>query len=72
MGPVNQRTLFGSQQKAMNQWQKEEKEKFKRLLSEYGKNWGRIAQGLPKRNQQQCRNYYQNYKTKYQLDRYLP
>jgi hypothetical protein len=31
-GPVNQPTLFGSSIKAQNQWQLDEKEKFKLLL----------------------------------------
>ena len=32
-GPVNQPTLFGSSIKAQNQWQRDEKEKFIKLLT---------------------------------------
>jgi len=71
-GPVNQPTLFGSSIKAQNQWQRDEKEKFVRLLKQHGRNWSVIADELPRRTPQQCRNYFQNYKYKLQLGQYLP
>ena len=71
-GPVNQPTLFGSSIKAQNQWQRDEKDKFVRLLQQHGRNWQVIADELPRRTPQQCRNYFQNYKYKLQLGQYLP
>jgi hypothetical protein len=71
-GPVNQPTLFGSSIKAQNQWQRDEKEKFIQLLQIHGRNWQVIADELPRRTPQQCRNYFQNYKYKLHLGRYLP
>jgi len=71
-GPVNQPTLFGSSIKAQNQWQRDEKEKFIQLLQLHGRNWQVIADELPRRTAQQCRNYFQNYKYKLRLGRYLP
>ena len=43
-GPVNQPTLFGSSIKAQNQWQRDEKEKFIKLLQIHGRNWQVISE----------------------------
>ena len=51
-GPVNQPTLFGSSIKAQNQWQRDEKDKFVRLLQQHGRNWQVIADELPRRTPQ--------------------
>lgn len=54
-----------------NPWQKEEKEAFITLLRQHGKNFQGISQGLASRSVDQCRNFFQNYKSKLNLSQYL-
>ena len=49
----------------------DEKDMFIRLLKQHGKNFPLIAQGLRRRSAEQCRNYFQNYKVKLNLNKYV-
>ena len=61
-----------SANRGMIQWNTEEKALFLDLLRTHGRDWGAIAEGLPRKTDKQCRNYFQNYKHKLNLMQYLP
>ena len=44
--------------KGMIQWNAEEKLLFVDLLRTHGRDWGAIAEGLPRKTDKQCRNYF--------------
>ncbi|CDW72801.1 nuclear receptor corepressor 1 [Stylonychia lemnae] len=60
------------QRKGLLQWQEDEKEKFILLLKKHGRDWCAISDELPRKTDKQCRNYFQNYKHKLNLQQYLP
>ena len=47
-----------------NQWTEAEKKIFNNCLRKYGKNFVKISESLQRRTAEQCRNFFQNYKTK--------
>ena len=58
--------------KFKNSMSEEEKIKFCDLLKLHGKNFEVIAQSLPRRTPDQCKNYFANFKKKRNLEAYLP
>ncbi len=49
-------------------WNSEEKAQFIELLQRYGRDWIKIAEQIPRKSDKQCRNYFQNYKHKLNLN----
>ena len=58
--------------KTKNSMSEEEKVKFVELLKIHGKNFEAIAEHLPRRTADQCKNYFANFKKKRNLESYLP
>lgn len=56
-----------SSKKTLLQWKEDEKETFIELFKKHGRDWTTIAEGLPRKTDKQCRNYFQNYKHKLNL-----
>ena len=54
-----------------NQWTVEEKKTYIDSLKRYGKNFQKISECLKRRTPDQCRNYFQNYKVKLNLNQYV-
>ena len=57
--------------KGFLQWQEDEKDLFIQLLKKHGRDWTAISNELPRKTDKQCRNYFQNYKKKYNFHQYL-
>ena len=49
-------------------WNSEEKAQFIELLQKHGRDWIKIAEQIPRKSDKQCRNYFQNYKHKLNLN----
>ncbi|XP_029663712.1 protein split ends-like isoform X2 [Formica exsecta] len=52
----------------LRQWTDEELEQLRKALREYGTNWPKIAEQIPGKTSQQCKNYYFAYRKKLTLD----
>merc|ERR1711871_271576 len=66
-GKSTEAALKRQQQK----WSDEEKATFIEALTEYGKDWIKIGELVPKKTQSQIRNFYQNYKHRLGLQEIL-
>lgn len=53
-------------------WSDEEKNKFKALLQQHGKDWKQLAAGISTKTVSQIKNFFQNYRSKLKLDDLLP
>lgn len=52
----------------LRQWTDEELEQLRKALREYGTNWPKIAEQIPGKTSQQCKNYYFAYRKKLSFD----
>jgi len=69
--PRSRMEVQSGQKRAMQKWTEQEKDAFLHHFAHVGKDWDELCERIPTKTAAQIKNFFQNYKTKYNLQAIL-